>query len=370
MVFVHVLSHRVCSGFGLTSPFASKTLNMEYGVRPAGSYHPRRPSGYFDAFVQDTQITQNSGTWLMTLACLKSQKRYLDDVLSKTATTLNALRDRQSRNDRVLSATLGPRSKKKKISQNRWRTDKTIKTCENEERVIVECLQVCENNIHTLESILYPMGTWTTVASRNLAHSKHSHTDSATTNFDWNGWEDEGPTSPFQRQKQQHALILDEIPPEAHIHGISVGSPSTFRKAFAPRHPPPLSPCVHARPLERLLPVPPGAAQLQSHHSVLSPEATPFEPHRSQTPIIERTQIELDKLSISGLLASKRMCQILGRRCSDAAIEHVFQGLLHDRRPDVETTHEGMNWGPDPRQYHAGRSSAVTATPVKRPRSA
>jgi hypothetical protein len=319
---------------------------MEYGVQLVKPFSPRRLSGYFNTFAQKTHTMQGSSTWTTTLTCLKSQKGYLEDLLSKTATTLNALRDKQGSNDRRLSTRLGPCSKKKKILQNRWRTAKTIKTCENEEKAILNCLQVCENNIHTLESMVYLMGTRTTVAEYNSSNSNWSYTDSAMAEFDWDGWADEGHMSPFHRQSQrQHALLmLDGIPPEAPVHG--------------PKRPPMLRPRVHAPPSAKLPPVPPNTALPQRHHSLLSPEATSFEPHMTHSPTLERRQKELDKLSISGLLASKRMFQILERRCSDASIRHMLQRL------SIES------WGTDSRQHDANVSSAATAAPMKRTRSA
>jgi hypothetical protein len=325
---------------------ASKTFNMEYGVQLVRPYSPRRLSRYLYDFVQNTQTMQDASTWMTTLTCLKSQKRYLDDLLTKTATTLNALRDKQGRNDCLLSATFGPRSKKKKLLQNRWRTDKTIKTCENEEKAILDCLKVCENNMHTLESIVYPIpvGICTTAAEYNSGNSEWSYTEPATTNFEWNGWTDDGTMSPFHRQRQgQYALImLDEIPPEAHVH--------------EPERPPPLRSSVQAPPSAKLLSVPPNTALPRCRYSVLRPEATSFEPHMTHSATVERRRKELDKLSTS--VASNHMSQIQGRPLSDGAIRHVFQ------RRSVK------NWSPTLKQHDTSVSGAATAALVKRTRSA
>ncbi|KAF2799875.1 hypothetical protein K505DRAFT_230137 [Melanomma pulvis-pyrius CBS 109.77] len=304
-------------------------------------------------------------TWTTTLTCLQNQKGYLDGLLSKTATTLNALRDKQSRNDRVLSTNPGPRPKKKKMLQNRWRTDKTIKTCENEEKVILDCLRVCEDNIRTLESILNPQGTFATVAEYNLSNSKCSYRESAITDFDWNGWADEGPASPFHRERH-HALILDEIPPEAYLDDASCDRPDTATTAPASNRPPPFPPRVGAPPSSMLPPVPPNTTHRQFHHSVLSPEAACFEPSITHFTYAEEGAKNLDKLSISGLLASKRMSQILGRRFSDAAVGHVSRRFSHARPELANAREQHRSWGPDSRQYRAYQNTPLQAPAAKR----
>jgi hypothetical protein len=302
-------------------------------------------------------------TCMTTLTSLKSQKGYLNDLLSKTVTILNALRDKQGRNYRLLDSTLGPRSKKKKILQNQWRTDKTIKTCENEEKVILDCLRVCENNIHTLESFVYPMGTCTTAAEYDSRNAKHSYIDSVSTDFDWNGWADGVPMSPYHRQRH-NASIPNKIPPDGvvqrPVQWTAPGNPITLKQASAPKRPTPLTPHVHH---------PPTTAVPEFHHTVLSPEATSFEPHIVHSPTVERTQKELDKLNVSGLLDSMSISQIVGRRFSDAAIGHMFRRLSINNRPDVGTAREHESWDPDSKQYHASVSSALTAAPAKRTRS-
>jgi hypothetical protein len=336
---------------------------MEYGVQSRKYRYPCRLTGYINASVQYTQTMQEHMTCMTMLTSLKCQKGYLNDLLSKTAMTLNALRDKQGRNYRLLGSTLGPRSKKKKILQNQWRTDKTIKTCENEEKVILDCLRVCENNIRTLEFLVYPMGLCTTAAEYNLSNSKRSYIDSASTDFNWNGWADEVPVYPFHRQKYYNS-IPDELPPDGLVEGpvqwTVLGNPNTPGQASAPKRPTALTPRVH---------YPPTTALPELYCTVLSPEATSFEPHSAHFSTVERARKELDKLSISGLLASKRTSQIVGRRFSDVAVGHMFQHLSINDCPDVGTARGHKSWGPDSKQYHASVSSAVTAARVKRTRS-
>ncbi|KAF1993589.1 hypothetical protein P154DRAFT_540282 [Amniculicola lignicola CBS 123094] len=270
---------------------------MEYGAQPLRPYSPDRLSGYFDAFVQNTQTMHDPSTWNSTLLCLKNQKGYLEDLLSKTATTLNALRDKQTRNERALSTNPAPRTKKKKILQNRWRTDKTITTCENEERVILDCLQVCSSNISTLESLFSPPDASSTAAEYNSGTS--AYTESIDTDFDWNnGWADGGGVSPFQRECR-NPLLMDDIPPEAGLESMA--------RTDEPKRPL-IPPRVHSPPPSvALLAVPPNTAYSQFHHSTLSPAAACFEPSITHSTPLEEKPIDLDKLSISGLLATKRV---------------------------------------------------------------
>ncbi|KAJ4352529.1 uncharacterized protein N0V89_007878 [Didymosphaeria variabile] len=278
---------------------------MEYGLPPIKPYSPDRLSGYFDAFVHNTRTMQDVNTWLPTLNSLRGQKDYLEELLSKTATTLNALRDRQTRNQRVLDTNPTPRSKRKKIQQNRWRTCKTIHTCENEEKVILDCLKVCENNIHTLEAIICPPETpWT----RAEYYSSNSYVDSDTTSFDWQGWTEDVAVSPFEKTRIR-PLPLDDIAPDT-VASVYAGA-ETRRPP-----PPPLRPVSEID--SALPPAPPNSAYT---NFTLSPEATAFKPHGAhlQLPVARLTK-ELDKLTISGFLASKRMDSIRRRRFSDEGV--------------------------------------------------
>ncbi|KAL1597937.1 hypothetical protein SLS60_008425 [Paraconiothyrium brasiliense] len=236
---------------------------------------------------------------------LRGQKDYLEELLSKTAMTLNALRDRQTRNQRVLSTHPTPRSKRKKIEQNGYRTSKTIQTCENEEKAILDCLQVCKNNINTLEALIYPPETSWTHAEY---YSSNSYVDSDTTSFDWQGWSEDVAISPFEKTRNR-PLPLDEIAPDTIASGY----------AEAETRRPPRPSLRSASETKSTLP----PAPLNSAYTnfALSPEATAFEPGAAhlQLPGTRLTK-ELDKLTISGLLASKRMDSIQKRRFSDEGV--------------------------------------------------
>lgn len=304
---------------------------MEYSVQPDNPYSPIRPSGYFDTFVHNTQSMHDPTMLDSTLNCLRGQKQYLDELLSKTAVTLNALRDRQTRNDRILSAHPAPRSKRKKIQQNRYKTGKTIKTCENEERAIFSCLQVCETNIHTLEAILYPpdLSSWTSTDY----YSNNSYMESDRGSLDWNGWTDDSPISPFKRERER-PLPMDEIPPETPLPAEYVD--------IKHNHPPPLPPrldiaCSSVLPL-----VPPNSAYT---NFAFSPEATTFEPSTTQIQLpVARLSKELDKLTISGYLAAKRKRWVQSRQFSDVTINQMIRRLPGNAPPASAPARPYQSW--------------------------
>ncbi|KAF2179993.1 hypothetical protein K469DRAFT_693478 [Zopfia rhizophila CBS 207.26] len=316
---------------------------MEYGVPPVNLYSPNRLSGYFDAFVQNINAIEDPNTWNATLTSLRNQKRYLGDLLSKTVTTLNALRDRQSRNERLLTSNPGPRSKKKKILHNRLRTDKTIKRCENEEQVILDCLQVCRTNIHTLEAIVNPTDTSSTAADYGTTTTKSgpSYATPVTMEFDWNGWADtQDGFSPFHREARKVAF-LDECVPD--MDAVSEGT--VFGNISTAPIPPPLSPRSQGR-LSSVPPppVPPNTACRT--HSALSPMAACFEPSIGQYQYAEERGPDLDKLTISGLLASNGVRKTQKRRFSDAAINHTFHCLLWEAAKPSFMQKREMSWTP------------------------
>ncbi|KAF2659087.1 hypothetical protein K491DRAFT_689471 [Lophiostoma macrostomum CBS 122681] len=348
---------------------------MDFGVQIVNPCSPGHLSGYFDAFIQDTQAPQQPDTWSTTLMGLYNQRAYLEGLLSKTATTLNALRDKQTRNDRVLLSHPGPRSKKKKMMQNRWRTDKTIQTCENEESVILDCLQVCRNNINTLESMMYSATTGSTAAENDWSVCpSYIDSESTATDFDWNGWGDESLASPFQRPCH-HPLVFDEVPPDSCLDVVVANDLGTTRKK-----PPPLPPRARA-PLQFITsppPPPPNTAHAQMHHSALSPVAVCFEPKAalSKRPALQQNTkpASLDKSSISGLLASKRVQRMQTeqkRRFSDAQLSHVFNSLSGKTtaRPSIVESRHNVSWGPEGSGHKAEVEEASRRASLRRMQS-
>lgn len=80
---------------------------------PFPCYTEDLPDSYF-TLVQYTGWTLDP-SWTNKLAELREQSRYLEDFLSKKGTILNALRDRETRNERLLSLNPTLRAKRKKI---------------------------------------------------------------------------------------------------------------------------------------------------------------------------------------------------------------------------------------------------------------
>lgn len=315
------------------------SIKMQHRVPPVNPYAPRRLSGYFDAFVQNTQSKHDPSMWVPTLNCLHGQRGYLEDLLSKTVTTLNVLRDKQTRNERALSTNPSPRSRKKKILQNKWRTNKTIQTCENEERVILDCLQVCVNNISTLEAILSPTELSSSMADYDYDPNR-SYADLEDTSVDWRGWTDGAVFSSLQKGRERSPSV-DEIPPDTclEIDGFEDLAITDAKR------PPPLPPRSRVPLVEAGPPVPPNTALTQFSNSSLSAAAAVFEPSITHTPHIdEEMPTELDKLSISGLLASKRMQMIQKERFSDAAIGHLYCHLSSHGRPGLAQVRSVQSW--------------------------
>ncbi|KAF2750466.1 hypothetical protein M011DRAFT_465218 [Sporormia fimetaria CBS 119925] len=231
--------------------------------------------------------------WSAMLVSLRNQKEYLEGLLCKTATTLHVLRDKQTRNERALAGNPAPAAKRKKIRHNQWRTSKTIKTCEHEEAAVLDYLRVCNANIMSLEAILYRPGTilYSTETSSITADNCWSdsresgaETETSATDFDWNGWADDDSMSPFER-KTRRPVFAEDIAPETPVD-------DTRPKGT-------LTPHLHA--------VPPPVAPRQRTAS-LSAAAPCFNPRTNTAVTVRETANQpVDKLSISGLLASKRL---------------------------------------------------------------
>lgn len=329
---------------------------MDYEWHIVQPYPPSRLSGYFGASVDNMKSTQDVCNWTSTLISLNNQKSYLEDLLSKTATTLNALRDRQTRNERALSANPAPRSKRKKILQNRWRTDKTIKTCENEEKVILNCLEVCQSNIMTLEALIYPAEASFALADGNWSSSRSYITvdDSIETGVEWDtGWTDQaGTVSPFDKPSSHHSDPLEDVPPESAVEEnwmTTAGTSSDASSYFQP----------HSFQALAAIPGPPPDTDQLQFQSGLSAEAVCFEPYVGCD--ATSTEEELDKLSISGLLASKRAQKTQSgrperkRRLADSVVSPIFA-------LPTEHEHEHQRREVRPRPAHRG----VSCGPVER----
>ncbi|ORY18360.1 hypothetical protein BCR34DRAFT_582990 [Clohesyomyces aquaticus] len=327
---------------------------MEYGVQQINPYHPPRMSGFFDAPVSYVQAGPEPSSWAWMLTNLRIQGEYLQDLLCKTTLTLHALRDKYNRTQRALDSNPTPRKKKKRLQQVKWRTDKTIKTCENEERVILDSLQLCSDNIRALEIIINPCDTFSAMYEYDSSTFQGTYTNNttpATTDMDWIGWATEGDTSPLQRRCEQ-PVIMDDVPPE--VPRMDLGNVVKLKIPAPPR-------ARHSSPdpVSVLSWAPPNTACPPYMHSMLSPEAALFEPSITHYPPVypsvepysakdmDDKGSKVDKLSISGLLASKRVQRLQSRRrFSDAAVNHVFERLA-SRRPSVDRTRDTMSWGPD-----------------------
>ncbi|KAF2492219.1 hypothetical protein BU16DRAFT_584346 [Lophium mytilinum] len=250
--------------------------------------------------------------WAPDTARLQTQKSYLEELLSTTATTLHTLREKQTRTDRILATGPSPRTKKKRIMQTRWRTGKTIKTCENEERVILDCLKVCNNNLQALQNLEacnYP--AFAEPSFTPLSWYSNATPDTRGADF-WNGFGDE--CSPFQKQSQY--LTAQDVEVAPHL---------TYEEAVLETLQ------LSARPL---VDIPVRRARRlacrEPQTSLLSPLAATFEPDEKKHGIAPVK----DKLTLAGLLSSNRVRQLRSlpkRRFSDAAVGHLFRCLSRPR---------------------------------------
>jgi hypothetical protein len=345
----HIVNGSLVSDGGSGHPDTPQPSQaFEYGLQPMDCYSPQGLSGYFDAYVQNTEAMQNTQMlrntqamqtpdWAATLADLRNQQKYLEDLLSGTAITLNALRDKQTRNQNALDEHPIPRVKRKKMQQNQWRTDKTVKTREKEERVILDCLRVCETNISTLESILYPTEPSSVVADYSWSASRAA---SSATDIDWNGWADAGDVSMFHRGTRRPASI-SSVPPEATIDEVV---PANKTAGVAGVKPPPLPPRLQPE-LEvqpAVPPPPPNTARSTQCFPTLSPVAETFLPGSTKESAESEVCNKIDKLSISSLLASKHVQRLKAtkkRRFTDVALGHLLRRLSEHQsaqRPSLE----------------------------------
>jgi hypothetical protein len=137
-------------------------------------------------------------------------------------------------------------------------------------------------------------------------------------------------------------VMSEEIPPDHLVDGDA---------SLAGKKPPPLPLRAHVAPSAEPLLVPPNTAK---SYTALSPGVTGFEPN-----ITHGHSPEIDKLSISGLLASKRVQRIQTqseRRFSDMAICRHLDGN-EMVRPSLTAM----------REYHS--DSEAISEPSKRTRS-
>lgn len=325
-----------------------KLRNMTFDQLPYSPY-----SGYFEGAYPDSQTNYDTNNCFADLSSLYLSRTYLEGALAKTTITLNTLRDRQTRNERLLSTCAGPRSKKKKIKQNKWNTGKTIETCEREERAFFDCLQVCIGNIQMLEAIVHSTNT-SLVSGHGCSNS---NTCSDATSFDWQGWTDNAIVSPFEKEAR-HTFSIDEIAPEVcREYAISNKVAAEARRVSAQR-PSARTPRANRTCVSTVYPVPIDTTFSYNLRSVLSPEATEFQPERPFGLPVHRPGKEVDKLSISGYLASKRLQFAQQRSSSEIGMIDVNHRLSSMARPPLAQL---QTWtGPSPQ-----RQPEIEPSPMK-----
>ncbi len=86
----------------------------------------------------------------MTLELIYQEQRYLTKSLSKTHILLRGLRAELVDIERCLQEDQ-PRPKKRRTKHTRWKTKQAVENCENEQRVLLEALGVCEAKITAVQ---------------------------------------------------------------------------------------------------------------------------------------------------------------------------------------------------------------------------
>jgi hypothetical protein len=188
--------------------------------------------------------------------------------------------------------------------QTRWRTGKTIKTCDNEEKAILDCLKVCNSNLQALYNLelsyfppfmepTYTPRFWPSNASPNTLEPDI-----------WNGYGDD--CSPFQKESQN--MFTDDVEVAPHLTYEEALLESLHLSSRAPVDVPMLK---TRRP-----------ACKQSEIPALGPPAASFEPTEKSHGVPPAK----DKLTVAGLLNRGRFRQLRSppkRRFSDGAVGPV-----------------------------------------------
>lgn len=144
-----------------------------------------------------------------------------------------------------------------------------------------------------------------------------AHTDPEVEWPDWNGWTDDAPVSPFEKNRER-LLLMDDVPPEMEVPGHQ-----------------------EARSERWLF-----GADITQDQGTLRVEALEFKPgavHLRQ-PVTVLAK-ELDKLTISGFLAAKRLRSNRRSSVSDFMTRDIFRRGPGHVRPASVPARSGQSRG-------------------------
>ncbi|EUC45428.1 hypothetical protein COCMIDRAFT_5340 [Bipolaris oryzae ATCC 44560] len=150
---------------------------------------------------------------------LELEKDLLENGLANCVTYLQALRKKQSRNERRLAADSSlPVRKKKKIRQSMRHLEKEIQNRERDEQAFLNNLQACKANIYLAETVSSPSTTVSStipdLASVSTLCSYPEEPEAR--DGQWNGWVDKMASSLFQKDCS-NSTSIDDIAPDDHL---------------------------------------------------------------------------------------------------------------------------------------------------------
>lgn len=292
----------------------------------------------FDQWGQDIpfrhyiQPSNNVSTRPFDIARLLSEKEVLDNGLANCVTYLHALRKKQARNERRLSANPSlPRKKRKRIQQAKRNLEREIKNREQDEQAFLNNLQACRTNIYMANTISRPKVMLPSVTEHDSSSANCSFAEQpAPSEFILNGWTDDAAVSPFQRQCN-NPFFENDIAPDDCID-------RTGNNATENRRPRLLTKFHEYN--SAMLAVPPNTARTPFPHSILSPNAAVFEPQAVHTGQEDALGRHLQGHNISPPRASKSHKHVGQRRVTDAGIEYLVPKIS---RLCLEEVH-GHTW--------------------------
>jgi hypothetical protein len=186
-----------------------------------------------------------------------------------------------------------PRKKRKKIQHSKREIEREITNRELEEQALLTNLQACKTNIYLLETQSLPSTAVSSTVPDLVSNSTRcSIPESELTEPNWNGWGDEAVVSPFQK-RSSNPFFADDIAPDDCPEGRAVEELMDTD--------PKLLPNATDRSVLRIQP------NTVCSQSMLSPEATVFEPHRVHLGQRELVVQHLAELHTSSSLAIKSL---------------------------------------------------------------
>ncbi|KAH7061932.1 hypothetical protein BKA63DRAFT_527093 [Paraphoma chrysanthemicola] len=220
---------------------------------------------------QDLSHVDPYNIWTVKAARLRHEKTILEIGLANCVTYLNALRKRQARNERLLSADpLPPRKKRKKIQQSRRELDREIRNRQRDEQAFLNNLQACNANIYIAESSPFTLAAFSpALVDYTSSTTQCSIEGSEPTEISWTGWTDDVVLSPFEKRRCNPFFTADVAPDELVDSECDVIAIRDLERPF---------PHMQEVKDNNVLPGGPQPSRLQHGGSLLDAAAVAFQP--------------------------------------------------------------------------------------------